>query len=156
MDGIIAKNSQNGMGVFASKPFARGEFILSAKGRILDDADFEDGSYEDCHCLQIGEHTYIGASGEIDDFVNHSCDPNAGYKITGEQADLVAIRDIQAGEEITFDYSTSMHNDANELDCACGAPHCRGRIRDFQYLPTELKARYVSLGIVPEFIVNMK
>ena len=156
MQSITTQETKHGKGVFALRPFSKGEVILQAKGPILDDDDFEDGSYEDCHCLQIGERTYIGSSGEIDDFVNHSCDPNAGYRVVGQQADLIAIRDIQVGEEITFDYSTSMHNDANEMDCQCGTSQCRKRIRDFQYLPKELKARYIDLGIVPDFIVKMK
>lgn len=153
MQSIATQETEHGKGVFAIKPFAKGEVILQAKGPILDYDDFEDGSYEDCHCLQIGERTYIGSSGDIDDFVNHSCDPNAGYRIVGERADLIAIRDIQPGEEITFDYSTSMHNDANEMDCACGAPQCRGRIHDWQYLPPELKSHYIKLGIVPDFLL---
>lgn len=154
MSSIITKKTAHGLGVFAVRPFVKGEKILEAKGQILDYDDFEDGSYEDQHCLQIGERTFIGSSGEIDDYVNHSCEPNAGYRIQGTQADLIAIRDIAAGEEITYDYSTTMHNDRNEMQCECGAPSCRGLIRDFQYLPSNLKSRYIGLGVVPDFIIR--
>lgn len=152
MDHVVTKDTKYGQGVFAAKLFAKGEIILQAKGPILDYDDFEDGSYEDEHCLQIGERTFLGSSGEIDDYVNHSCEPNAGYRIQGTQADLIAIRDIAAGEEITYDYSTTMHNDHNEMTCGCGAASCRGLIRDFQYLPPELQAKYITAGIVPDFL----
>ena len=42
----------------------------------------------------------MGPSGEVDDFFNHSCDPNAGLKITATKAVLVAIKDIPPGQEI--------------------------------------------------------
>jgi len=42
----------------------------------------------------------MGPSGEVDDFFNHSCDPNAGLKITVTKAVLVAIKDISFGQEI--------------------------------------------------------
>ncbi len=155
MPDIITKQTKYGQGVFAARPFAKGEKILEAKGPILDYDDFEDGSYEDEHCLQIGERTFLGSSGEVDDYVNHSCDPNAGYRVVGELADLIAIKDIGAGEQITYDYSTTMYNDANEMTCECGSLLCRGLIRDFQYLPAELQARYIALGIIPDFLIKI-
>ena len=101
--------------------------------------------------VQIGPDLYIGASGKADDFVNHSCDPNAGLLIDGTHVRLVAIREIAQGEQITFDYSTTMDEDDFEFDCRCGSPACRGRIRDFKYLPAELRFRYFRLGIVPKY-----
>jgi hypothetical protein len=56
-------------------------------------------------------------------FVNHACDAN----IHGIGACvLVAVRDIEPGEEITCDYADCNLDWA--LDCACGSPRCRGRI----------------------------
>lgn len=57
-------------------------------------------------------------------YVNHSCDANC---LGGGFEFEIAIRDIQPGEELTDDYGTFGY--ASELDCACGSPHCRGRIR---------------------------
>ena len=54
-------------------------------------------------------------------FTNHSCDPNIGVQ---GQIIFVAIRDIQAGEELTHDWA--MTDDAtSESECNCGSPHCR-------------------------------
>jgi hypothetical protein len=67
---------------------------------------------------------------------------------------LIAIRDISPGEQITFDYSTTMDEDDFEFDCLCGSPKCRGRIRDFKHLPADLRHQYIKLRIVPEY--NLK
>jgi len=53
----------------------------------------------------------MGPSGGVDDFFNHSCDPNAGLQIDGQKVWLVAIKNITQGEEITWDYSTTMDED---------------------------------------------
>ena len=58
------------------------------------------------------------------------------------------------GEEIRFDYSTTMLERAWELNCACGSPRCRGLIQDFDLLPIALQTFYLRLGIVQNFIVN--
>jgi hypothetical protein len=101
--------------------------------------------------LQIGPDLYIGESGQADDFVNHSCQPNAGMRIEATDVRLVAIRDIATGEQITFDYSTTMDEDDFEFDCLCGSPVCRGRVGDFKHLPASLRQHYDQLGIVPKY-----
>ena len=58
-------------------------------------------------------------------FLNHSCDPNAGYD--GADA-IVALRPIAAGEEIRMDYGTFSFSFDHEFACRCGAPACRGKV----------------------------
>ena len=70
------------------------------------------------------------------------------------QAILVAIKNIQKGEEITLDYSTTMDEDDWELDCQCPSKNCRKKIRDFKYVPKEVQRRYIILGIVPKYILE--
>ncbi|WP_345325886.1 SET domain-containing protein [Candidatus Villigracilis proximus] len=52
------------------------------------------------------------------DYVNHSCNPNAG--LSG-QIGLVAMRDIEIGEEVCFDYAMSDTMPYDEFNCGCGA-----------------------------------
>lgn len=55
---------------------------------------------------------------------NHSCDANGGFNDAGM---LVALRDIKAGEEITFNYlQTSIPASPWFFKCECGAAHCVG------------------------------
>jgi len=55
---------------------------------------------------------------------NHSCEPNTGFA----GLDVVALRDIAAGEELTIDYATFCDGHLVPFDCRCGSPRCRGRI----------------------------
>ena len=59
-------------------------------------------------------------------FINHSCAPNTFFRCTPQRAEVYALRDIAAGEELTVDYGESQHD--GRLPCRCGAPGCRGRI----------------------------
>ncbi|HZZ95101.1 MAG TPA: SET domain-containing protein-lysine N-methyltransferase [Usitatibacter sp.] len=59
-------------------------------------------------------------------FINHCCEPNTFFRCTPERAEVYALRDIAAGEELTVDYGESQHD--GRLPCRCGAARCRGRI----------------------------
>jgi len=150
---LTVKNTKNGKGVFAKKNFTKGENIFEFHGKFF---TFEElptpyDEVED-HYVQIDKNLYMGPSGHVDDFFNHSCAPNTGLKIDAKKIFLTAISNIKRGDEITWDYSTTMDEDDWEMDCQCDSKDCRGRIRDFKYLPRDIQKRYLDLGIVPEYI----
>ena len=141
--------SNIGRAVFAAERIGAGEEILRFAGPFLR----HEQTTPQTLAVQVGPDRYLGASGGADDCVNHSCDPNAGLVVRddGRDVTLISVRDIAAGEEICFDYSTTMDEDDFELDCACGSAACRGRVRDFKHLPDELKRKYAALGVVPAY-----
>jgi len=145
---LIVKQGMHGRGAFAGEPIGSGTLILQFSGPFL---HYRETS-ADTLALQIGPDLYIGASGGPDDFVNHSCDPNAGVRIEGTTAKLFAIRAVATGEEILFDYSTILDEDDFTMSCLCGSPACRNTITDGKYLPDEVWSRYESLGILPEYV----
>jgi len=59
-------------------------------------------------------------------YINHSCEPNTYFRCTSERAEVYALRDIRAVEELTCDYGESQHE--GTLKCRCGAKGCRGFI----------------------------
>ena len=61
-----------------------------------------------------------------DNFINHSCNPNLRYDDVGN---VVAARDIRAGEEVFIDYGFFIVNFDEPFTCSCGAQNCRGRVR---------------------------
>ncbi len=67
---------------------------------------------------------------------------------------LIALRPIEAGEEIRFDYSTTMSDDHWTMECRCGEPICRRVVLDFHHLPPIAQNRYLQLGVVQRFIVR--
>lgn len=147
-DGVEVRPCAIGRGLFARRAFAPGERILRLDGPRYGREDPIHATEQGANLLQTGRRTYILLS-EPAVFANHSCDPNAGVV---QNRRLVAIRAIAPGEEITFDYSTTMEEDFWTLECRCGAPTCRGRVTDFRDLSDPLRRRYLDLGVVQGFI----
>lgn len=153
---VFVAETENGRGVFAGRNYESSEPIFKFEGKIFKGDELPTPYDEvDDHYMQIGEDLYMGPSGKADDLVNHSCDPNSGVKIGGESAGLFAIRPIKKGEEITWDYSTTIVGEDDwALDCNCGSKNCRKKISDFKYLPADVRAKYIALGIVPDYVIE--
>jgi len=146
------RDTKRGKGVYSKVALPAGQIILEFKGEIIEKKNVKDYM----EYLQITESTYLGLSGELDDYVNHSCSPNCGLKITGNRALLISLWDIKADAEITFDYSTSS-NDAKddwELSCLCGAFNCRKKISGYQHLSPEAKSFYENKKVVPTYLIG--
>jgi len=79
---------------------------------------------------------------------NQSCDPNTWW--AGSYT-LVALRDIQASDEVTYDYSTCDIDIEFEMKCNCGASCCRKIITNRDYLDSEWQARF-GLNLPPHVL----
>jgi uncharacterized protein len=71
--------------------------------------------------------------------MNHSCEPNC---VIMGRTKVVALRRIEPGEEVTFDYSTNVGWEGFSMACECGMKGCRKVVRSYGALPDELKGRY--------------
>jgi hypothetical protein len=153
-DDFVVRETKKGKGVFAGRDFTQGVVVCVFQGEIIRGGSVPE-PYDDVddHYVQIGKDLYMGPSGGIDDLFNHSCDPNTGLKVEGNTVTLIAIRDIKKGDEVVWDYSTTMDETEWEMDCTCGSVNCRKRIRDFRYLPKNIQDKYINLGIVPNYIL---
>lgn len=144
------KTRRYGQGVFAIKPIAKGELIASFDGQILDD-DFEDWTPDLLnHAIQIGPTTWRDSDG-IARLINHSCQPNCGIK---NRIDIVAMRMIEKGEEITWDYEMTEMNDWWRMKCRCGSVDCRKKIGNFRNMPKKVRARYK--GYISSWILRFE
>jgi SET domain-containing protein len=65
-------------------------------------------------------------------YINHSCDPNCASDIIRGHIWILALRDIQDGEELTYDYGYGLEGYAHR-PCTCGAKNCCGYILDQAY-----------------------
>lgn len=128
-------------GVFACEDVPAGELLVMWTGRLMTPEQFDRlPPLQRSRSVQVEEQLYlVPTRTEPGDFVNHSCDPNAG--LSGQTA-LVALRDIAAGEEITYDYAMTDGSPYDEFDCRCGAPNCRRRVTGEDWQLPELQARY--------------
>ena len=119
---------KGGHAVQANEPIPAGEVVAVWGGRIVNAAqaaELAPGFRE--HNIQVEEGLYFAPmiADEESDYVNHSCEPNCGL---AGQITLVAMRDIKAGEEITFDYAMADGDGYDVFPCACGVASCRGNV----------------------------
>ena len=134
-------NEKGGRGVFARESIARGELLVVYAGAIVEARDLGKLAPEVRRLLlQVEESHYLLSQVEgCADWVNHCCEPNAGLR---GQVALVAMRDIEAGEEITYDYAMSDGSSYDCFECRCGAESCRGRVGGDDWMLEELWERY--------------
>jgi SET domain-containing protein len=137
--GLYAQESGiHGLGVYTRSPIAAGSFVILCQGIIR----HKDEVVEGMRALQIGPETYLAedpANPRLDDYINHSCAPNVGF--TDGSPTLFALREIAPGEELFWDYRTSINEPGWEVPCTCGAPACRGKIQSYCDLPESERAR---------------
>lgn len=147
-DKVYVAGSNLGKGGFAKEDIKKGKEILRFTGPLIDFKQAVNKDEKQGDPLQIGKNLYISIE-EPGRSINHSCSPNAGIR---DDVVLVALEDIQKGEEIYYDYSTTMDEDYWVMQCKCRSANCRKIIEDFKHLPSEVQQKYFSLKVVQQFI----
>ena len=90
------------------------------------------GSTFAANCFRYGPQTYLDPGDYPGRYLNHSCEPNAAIRKVNNRIFLVAAEPIDPGDEIVFDYSTTIgDDDVWTMRCNCGESTCRGRIKRF-------------------------
>jgi hypothetical protein len=137
---ILVRNSNvHGRGVFATRRIEKGERIIEYLGERVshDEADrrYESKEENDSHTFLfiVDSKTVIDAGTDGNDarFFNHSCDPNCESVVEKRRVFIEALRAIEPGEEMTYDYQIYRdHDDPENIDevfaCRCGFANCRG------------------------------
>ena len=136
---LVRDSSVHGRGVFATRRIEKGERIIEYLGERVshDEADrrYELKDENDSHTFLfiVDSKTVIDAGTEGNDarFFNHSCDPNCESVVEKRRVFIEALRGIEPGEEMTYDYQIYRdHDDPQNIDeifaCRCGFANCRG------------------------------
>jgi carboxylesterase len=145
-------------GAFAPRAFASGEHVHRMGGRrvglLQAGAEIAIGRLRIDDPLQIGNTTYL-ALDDISVRLNHSCEPNTAIR---NEADVFALRDIRAGEELTFDYSMTvwprLHTAYWEMPCNCGTATCRGKVGDLNSVSPARRQSYIEQGALQDYIIK--
>jgi uncharacterized protein len=144
-DGPILKVRETefkGRGVFTASFIPAGSRILALGGQTAKLRDLP----PDSMAMQIEDDLWLYSDGSsLDDCVNHSCDPNTGF--ARHDPVLYALRDITPGEELSWDYSTSISFAGWSLACLCGSKCCRGMILPFDELAWEQRQRLRPIAL---------
>jgi SET domain-containing protein len=135
----------HGLGVIAVEEISKGEDLLVYGGSIVHKSEIKEFWHAFSHVgIQIDEDYFIVPTSpeelEVQGVVNHSCEPNAGFK---NQIRLIAIKDIKAGEEITFDYAFCEAYEDN-FECKCGSKDCRKQITKDDWQIESIQEKYLE------------
>jgi len=138
---IVRRSRIHGRGVYATRPIAEGERIIEYVGARLTHAQ-SDAECADDEAM-ARHHTFFfalddqividgGRGGNESRFINHSCNPNCEVLISRRRIYIHALRDIEPGEELFYDYWYTTDDTYSEEDlrriypCRCGSARCRG------------------------------
>ncbi len=128
----VRKSNVYGKGCFTTEPLKKrkkfavyaGELIRGR--RKIDRRVREQEEAGDIKVIRIGDDVAIDGmvGGDATAYINHSCEPNAFMRSApGDKILFFALRDIEAGEEITMNYRDPYHPAAGV--CRCGSAKCR-------------------------------
>ncbi|XP_020579340.1 uncharacterized protein LOC110023995 isoform X2 [Phalaenopsis equestris] len=139
---VVYKSAIHALGLYTSQFIARGAMVVEYVGEIvgLRVADKRETDYQSgrrlqcksaCYFFRIDKEHIIDATrkGGIARFVNHSCLPNCVAKIISikneKKVVFFAERDINPGEEITYDYHFNREDEGKKIPCFCNSKNCR-------------------------------
>ena len=135
----VRQSAVHGMGAFALRRIRKGTRIVEYLGERVShkeaDRRYETKDADDAHTFLfiVDSKTVIdaGVDGNEARFLNHSCNPNCESVIENRRVYIEAIRAIEPGEEMTYDYQIQREDDdppgiEEVFACRCGFPQCRG------------------------------
>jgi uncharacterized protein len=136
---IVKESPIHGRGVFARRPIAAGERIIEYTGEIITSdesarrAEASGGPINHTFFFSLADGNLIdgGSNGNDARFINHSCDPNCEAYEEDGRVFIHALRDIEQGEELNYNYALiyeARHTPAikKAFACHCGAANCTG------------------------------
>ena len=132
---IIRSSDIHAAGCFTLDKVRKGTRLLEYIGEHISKAE-GDLRYDGrpfTYLFGIGDGEIVIDGHGMAMFVNHSCDPNCETEDEGDRIFITALRNIAAGEELTYDYW--LYDGDDDAPCNCGASACRGTM----YSPEEVK-----------------
>ena len=122
---VVRSSSIHAAGCYTTRPVKKGARVCEYDGPRMTKAVADD-RYKDrfvTYLFACDGNTVIDGFG-IPMFINHCCDPNCETEEDNGRIFISAVRDIAAGEELTYEYNLC-DSDEEEQDCYCGAINCR-------------------------------
>jgi len=131
---VIRKSAIHSFGCYTTKRIRKGTLIVEYVGERLGREEANE-LYEDSPNTYLfgldGGRQIIDGHG-VAAFVNHSCKPNCETDQIGGKMWVIARRDIEPGEELTYDYN--LYDGEEEIPCLCRAKRCRGSLYSTEHL----------------------
>jgi hypothetical protein len=118
--------SKTGLGLFALQPIKKGAKIIRYFGPMLDCNKKKDDAVENKYLFQINKRWTVDGSvrKNIARYINHACKPNAESDVNVRKRKIIirAIKDIEPGDEINYDYGTDYFKEyLKPIGCKCAS-----------------------------------
>jgi hypothetical protein len=118
--------SRTGLGLFATKPIKKGTKIIRYFGPLLDSRNKKHDAIENKYLFELNGRWTIDGSvrKNVARYINHACKPNAESDVNARKRKVVirAIKKIEPGEEINYDYGTDYFKAyLKPIGCKCAA-----------------------------------
>jgi SET domain-containing protein len=126
MNLIIRSSAIHAAGCYTTAPIKKGTRVVEYTGPRITKEE-ADEKYQDSpttYLFGIGDGSFVIDGHGTAMFINHSCDPNCETDEVSGRIWIMAIRDIAAGEELTYEYNL-YDGEGDEATCNCGAAKCR-------------------------------
>lgn len=135
---IIRSSAIHAAGCYTTAAIRKGTLIVEYTGPRIskDEADVKYADSPTTYLFGVGNGAVVIDGHGTAMFINHSCEPNCETEEIEGRVWIMAIRNIAAGEELTYDYYL-YDGDEDEARCNCGAKSCR----ESMYSPEELRRR---------------
>jgi SET domain-containing protein len=133
---LITRSSDiHAAGCFALERIPKGTVVLEYTGERItkEEGDVRYEGRPFTYLFGIGDGAIVIDGHGMAMFVNHSCDPNCETDEVDGRIIIKTLRDLKAGEEITYDYW--LYDGEDEAPCHCRSRNCRGSM----YSPNELR-----------------
>jgi len=131
----VRRSGVHGRGVYAGELIRKGTRIIEYTGKRVPDREAPDDD-KDSHTFYFGLENGEVIDPELGDgnearWINHSCDPNCESIEKNGRIFIYALRDIEPGEELSYDYALEIDEPITgkarkQYECVCGSPDCRG------------------------------
>ena len=118
--------SKTGLGLFATEPIKKGTKIIRYFGPLLDSKKKDEDAIENKYLFELTNRWTIDGSvrENIARYINHACKPNAESDVRPRKRKVFirAIKRIEPGEEINYDYGTDYFKAyLKPIGCKCAA-----------------------------------
>ncbi len=130
----VKKSNIDKRGLYANKNIKKGAKIIQYKGKIITNKESEKNpkfdNNKDIYLFNLNKKYDLDGDFKYNTarLINHSCNPNCEVSGAGLKLWIYAIRDINKGEELTYDYGFSFDEDFKNYPCKCGSKNCAGYI----------------------------
>ncbi|HVX90725.1 MAG TPA: SET domain-containing protein [Candidatus Paceibacterota bacterium] len=103
-DGMTVRRSSAGLGMFATRPYKKGEFVIEYVGRVISKKEEETSRSK--YLFEVTKNKTIDGKPSINPagYLNHSCHPNCEADVKKGRVLITAIKHVRAGDELTWDY----------------------------------------------------